>query len=128
MVNQHRYTHQNILKNIPLIKKIFQPGKCTDVGCSNCLIHCVNGYNYKALIKWITSETTKPSIDWTKVDVDTPVLMSDDNKNWFKRYFAEYGNGLVWTWTSGKTSWSDDGNHDMMCWEYAKLADEETDK
>lgn len=75
--------------------------------------------------KWLNAEYVEPPVDWTKVDVDTPVLVSDDNKNWFKRYFAEYADGKVWTWLSGATSWSDDGENDTMPWEYAKLAEKE---
>lgn len=29
-------------------------------------------------------------VDWSKVAVDTPVLVSNDNKEWIKRYFARY--------------------------------------
>ena len=42
--------------------------------------------------------------------------------NWFKRYFAEYKNGKIYTWGNGLTS------HDtsrMIEWKYAKLVEDE---
>ena len=45
-------------------------------------------------------------VDWSKVPVDTPVLISNDKKIWFKRYFARYEDGKVYCWLNGKTSWT----------------------
>lgn len=63
-------------------------------------------------------------VDWSKVKVDTPILVSDtkDGK-WVKRYFAFLKDGKVSAWVSGATSWSADGNEDVLKWEYAKLAE-----
>ena len=64
----------------------------------------------------------EPEIDWSKVAVDTPILVKDsENNNWFKRHFAKYENGKVYAWSDGGTSWScDNGTVD---WKYAKLAE-----
>lgn len=62
-------------------------------------------------------------IDWSKVPVDTKVLVSESgNSGWLKRYFAKYENDKVYTWTGGATSFSSDG--DVMAWKYTKLYEE----
>ena len=61
-------------------------------------------------------------IDWYKVAVDTPILVSDfDDQTWYKRHFAKYVNGRVFAWNGGNTSWTEE---DTTSWKYAKLAEE----
>lgn len=63
-------------------------------------------------------------VDWSKVKVDTPILVSDDGKTWYKRYFASFDKGDVLTWEYGATSWSvDDAENEVFRWNYAKLAE-----
>ena len=62
-------------------------------------------------------------VDWSKVAVDTPVLVSNDNKEWIKRYFARYEDGNVYCWLNGKTSWTATGELSIGHWNYAKLAE-----
>lgn len=62
-------------------------------------------------------------VDWSKVSVDTPVLVSDDNKEWVKRYFARYEDGNVYCWLSGKTSWTAICELSIGHWNYTKLAE-----
>lgn len=62
-------------------------------------------------------------IDWSKVAVDTPVLVSDDNKEWIKRYFARYKDGNVYCWLSGKTSWTAICEFSIGHWNYTKLTE-----
>lgn len=63
-------------------------------------------------------------IDWSKVKVDTPILVSDEkHEDWVKRYFAFFENGKVYAWVAGATSWSADNNRDASHWEIAKLAE-----
>ena len=62
-------------------------------------------------------------IDWSKVEVDTPILVSNDNKEWIKRYFARYEDGNVYGWLNGKTSWTATGELSIGHWNYAKLAE-----
>lgn len=61
-------------------------------------------------------------VDWSKVPVDTPILVSQDKGVWKPRYFAQYTNGVVKTWLCGCTSWSVDSADDTCIWKYAKLA------
>lgn len=62
-------------------------------------------------------------VDWAKVKVDTPVLVSLDDKLWLCRYFADFKNGIVYTWSSGATSWSVPRREHKDAWSFAKLAD-----
>ena len=66
----------------------------------------------------------KEAIDWSKVPVDTKVLVSKDNEVWFKRYFAKYKDGKVYCFRNGSTSYSVDVETDMLIWKYAKLYQE----
>ena len=78
---------------------------------------------------WLFSEYKEPEVDWSKVKVDTPILVSEDAKEWNKRYFAKFENGFVWSFCDGRTSWSARKNNtirkDTISWEYAKLAESE---
>lgn len=63
-------------------------------------------------------------VDWSKVAVDTPVLVKGTEKSqWIKRYFAFFENDKVYTWDSGATSWSKEKNENVSWWDYAKLAE-----
>ena len=62
-------------------------------------------------------------VDWMAVKVDTPILVSNDNKEWIKRYFARYEDGNVYGWLNGKTSWTATGELSIGYWNYAKLAE-----
>lgn len=72
---------------------------------------------------WLMEEYEEPKIDWSKIKIDTPILVkNDESDKWFKRYFAKYEGGVVYAWKSGRTSWTEDC---MMEWKYAKLAENE---
>lgn len=63
-------------------------------------------------------------VDWSKVAVDTPVLVRDfEGAKWEKRYFAFFKNGKVNTWCGGATSWSSDNIIDTISWRHAKVAE-----
>lgn len=62
-------------------------------------------------------------VDWSKVAVDTLVLVSSDNKKWTKRYFAKYEDGNVYCWLNGRTSWTALCEFSIGHWGYAKLAE-----
>ena len=48
------------------------------------------------------------TIDWSKVPVDTKVLVKGDENDcqYLKRYFAEYKDGYIYTWAYGGTSFT----------------------
>lgn len=60
-------------------------------------------------------------VDWSKVPVDTPILVSKNKTKWERRYFAKYEDGAVFAFRNGATSWSDDSW--PFDWDYAKLAE-----
>lgn len=63
-------------------------------------------------------------VDWSKVEVDTPVFVRDsENDVWKCRYFAKYEYGKVYTWVDGRTSWSNRIADIPVCWKYAILAE-----
>lgn len=99
-----------------------KPVRCIDTTCYICEYNCSCNEEFK---KWANSEYVEPPVDWSKVTVDTPVLVRDDeNDKWLKRYFATYKNNCVYVWTYGATSWSTNNEKDMWNWKYAKLAEE----
>ena len=63
-------------------------------------------------------------IDWSKVPVDTKMLVSKDNEIWFRRYFAKYEDGKIYCFRSGASSFSADDEDDIMVWKYVKLYQE----
>lgn len=76
---------------------------------------------------WLLEEYKEPEIDWSKVEVDTPILVrNSEDGEWLRRYFATYENGAVYAWDSGCTSWSASNmTACMTAWEFAKLAESE---
>lgn len=63
------------------------------------------------------------STDWSKVPVDTKILVKHNDKDsWKKRHFAKYENGSVYAFYGGETSWSHSGTPSR--WEVAKLYEE----
>lgn len=62
-------------------------------------------------------------VDWSKVEVDTPIFVRNRIKDMWKcRYFAKYEDGKVYTWCGGRTSWSNVIAYEPVNWEYAELA------
>lgn len=96
---------------------------CKKLGCLDCAFNTHGkGCNY-AIEKWANSEYVEPPVDWSKVAVDTPILVRDiEIESWRKRYFAKYENGIVYAWDGGATSWSAERS---TSWKMAKLAESE---
>ena len=100
---------------------------CKNLKCSDCAFN-PNGKGYcnDMVEKWANSEYVESPVDWSKVAVDTPILVKDyECGNWNRGYFAMYKNGTVFTWYHGETSWSAEGDSDITSWRYAKLAESE---
>ena len=99
---------------------------CRKLGCLDCAFTAHGkGDCSDEIEKWANSEYVEPPVDWSKVAVDTPILVRDSEKeSWRKRYFAKYDNGKVYTWLVGATSWSAHRSN-IACWGMAKLAESE---
>ena len=66
-------------------------------------------------------------MDWSKVPVDTKVLVSDDGKEWSRRHFAKYEDGKVYCFNDGYTSFTIADYaylSNATPWEYCKLYQE----
>lgn len=74
-------------------------------------------------LKQVKTEEVETEPDWTKVSVDTPILVRDhETEPWKRAYFADYKNGKVGAWGGGRTSWN---GSIISLWNYAKLAEVE---
>lgn len=96
---------------------------CNKTSCRSCYFYDSEcGLNKE---EWANSEYVEPPVDWSKIAVDTPVLVRDaKNNKWRKRHFAKYEDKHVYTWANGSTSWSAIYKEDICYWNYAKLAEE----
>jgi hypothetical protein len=104
-----------------------QPRICnSSLLCDECLLNNKNEFCSNEALNWLFSEYEEPEVDWSKVEVDTPILVTDDVRSkWFKRYFAKFEDRKVYTWQDGATSWTADGEYNVNYWKYAKLAGSE---
>ena len=112
------YEGQNFCKDFiePYILKSIN-AKCTDISCVKC-------HTYRML--WLLEEYEEPETDWSKVEVDTPILVRQVEKGeWIKRHFAKYENGTVYAWKDSRTSWTSLYDCEVTAWKYAKLAESE---
>ena len=107
------YKGRNFCKDF-VKPNILKSDSCDGLACGAC---------YMLQTIWLLEDYEEPETDWSKVEVDTPILVRDIEYNrWIKRYFAKYENGLIYAWNGGATSWSTDAITD---WAYAKLAEME---
>ena len=130
MTNKEKYGNKIIELAIDegvLALKNGEPAPCAKIKCEDCdygKSDSCGGSEYK-FREWLNSEYVAPPVDWSKVAVDTPILVRDSEEEaWRKRHFAKYENGMVCTWGYGATSWSADSD-DVCDWKMAKLAESE---
>ena len=96
---------------------ILKQSDCSGMDCDQC-----------SMLKliWLLEEYEEPEVDWSKVKVDTPILVRQGkNGKWLERHFAKYENGNVYAWVDGQTSWT---GADKIKWKYAKLAEVDWNK
>lgn len=104
--------------------------RCSDVACCDCKFRDVNISCCRQRAKWMQEEYEEhkePEFNWMNVKVDTPVLVSDNGADWYKRHFKSYypESREVCTFNDGATSWSYTG---YCKWKYAKLAESEDEE
>ena len=127
MTNREKYAEQIIDMAVNTISiavdKKGKPCDCNAIRCSDCTF---SGERCRERLKeWAEQEYVEPSVDWSKVAVDTKILVRDsEDEKWRRRYFARYENNIVFAWTYGSTSYSSCGYDDVTDWKYAKLAEE----
>lgn len=94
---------------------------CNQITCLQCMFDsCSAGNCDAAALAWADAEYIEQEVDWSKVAVDTPILVSIDNVQWYCRHFAKYENGLFYVWDDGRTSYT---TNTKSTWKYAKLAE-----
>lgn len=128
MLNKEKYKEEiwNIAcKGKPISLVNGEPSDCFQTMCEDCDLFisastCTDGF-----AEWANSEYKEPEIDWSKVPVDTPILVSNNGEHWHKRHFARFKYDRVYVWANGFTSWSSYGNSNASEWKYVKLANEE---
>ena len=124
MTNKEKYGNEIIelaVNTGTLALKNGKPVPCAETRCSECGFLGADYTCNNKVHEWLNSEYIEPSVDWSKVAVDTPILVRDSKKeSWKKRYFAKYYNGIVCAWGGGTTSWSAERS---TYWKYAKLAE-----
>ena len=131
MTNKEKYGNKIIELAIDegvLALKNGDPAPCAKIKCEDCDLHKSNSCKGSAYTfrEWLNSEYVEPSVDWSKVAVDTPILVRDSKKEaWRKRYFAKYENETVYAWKLGRTSWSTLRSDGINAWKMAKLAESE---
>lgn len=100
------------------------------IRCDDCAFDDCEGLEHscrQATVRWLFSEYEEPPVDWSKVPVDTPILVKDaEHKKWIPRHFAKYEDGKVYAWTYGLTSYTaHDFDDTLISWPIAKLYKEE---
>ena len=62
-------------------------------------------------------------IDWSKVAVDTKILVSNDGDVWYHAHFAKFENNTIYSFTDGATSFTYGyyGYSEFEPWQYVKL-------
>ena len=100
-------------KSFTIDKHTLEITTCARTNCSNCFFNksCGESCTEKRK-KWLDQPALDPEkdIDWSKVPIDTPVIVwnSDncsDNCS-YNRYFSGIKNGHFSAYTDGCTSWS----------------------
>lgn len=120
-----------VIGNVGLSKENHKITRCDDLICEeNCGLSIDEYGNCprESIQNWLDSEYVEPEkeeVDWSKVPIDTKVLVSDDNENWVRGYFAGYNrqNKVIYTFQYGATSWTNK-NMGRTEWRYAKLAED----
>ena len=96
---------------------ILKQDDCSGMDCGQCSM---------LQLIWLMKEYEEPEVDWSKVEVDTPILVRDsENGMWIRSHFAKYENGTVYAWSDGCTSWTLYNHTYTAPWKYAKLAESE---
>lgn len=130
MTNREKFKEQilNIACNgcqLAVDENTMEPIECgTHKTCKRCLFNKKTTGCRQLRKEWCEADYNEPHVDWSKVPVDTPILVSeyDDGFAWERRHFAKFQNGQVYAWAEGRTSWS--AKSKCMSWEYVKLAED----
>lgn len=110
-------------------KERLEPMVCSKNVCNDCLNCGENGRCKKdkeAIAKWMNEEYIDPAerIDWSKVAIDTPILVRNDECNiWERGYFAGIGKDGIFVYPNGTTNFTQSSREDKpVVYKHARLA------
>lgn len=88
-----------------------KPVPCEDTYCQECDFRGKCNEREDRVIDWLNAEYKEPSVDWSKVPIDTPVLAQDIMGTWHRMYLAgcTADTKRPFVFENGRTSWSADG-------------------
>lgn len=129
MDNYEKYRKQiidiiiNCISYCDAIKKLAGNIDCMSTNCNDCR---------KNLIEWFDKEYKEPEIDWPEVPIDTPVFVSENDKNCdgpntVSRHYYGFSEASYYpygTYADGGTSFSKKEKNAEF-WKYCRLAREE---
>lgn len=102
-----------------------KPVICDNASCRECLFEksCGKNTHKQEIIDWLNAEYQEPSVDWSKVPIDTPVLAQDSSGTWHRMHFAGRDDLTGWpcVYIGGTTSWSN--NYGTLITQNVKLAE-----
>ena len=110
MLNKEKYAKEIIDiaisgEDIAMVNN--KPCYCDITPCHKC--DFFHGACEESLEQWANSEYKEKEIDWSKVPVDTPIYVwENDDSATYKRYFAGYDkeNNMILAFDKRGTSWS----------------------
>ena len=134
MKNQ-KYYEKEILQiaitgqTVAVHKERLEPMVCSKNVCNDCLNCGENGRCKKdkeAIAKWMNEEYIDPAerIDWSKIAIDTPILVRNDECNiWERGYFAGIGKDGIFVYPNGTTNFTQSSREDKpVVYKHARLA------
>lgn len=133
MTNREKYKEKllDIIESgsaIAIVKG--KPIKCrTLYECDECDLFDGSVCEYSNKLKeWMQSEYKEPEVDWSKVPIDTKILVGHSKDSGvIKRHFARYEYGKVFAFDGGNTSFTAISGA-VTPWGFAKLAEVEDEK
>lgn len=132
MTNREKYAEQildiAVTGHSIAVDKKGKLHKCNELDCRDCIfsrVECSEPSCKEKTKKWSEQEYVEPHVDWSKVPVDTKILVRDsENETWKKRHFAKFENGKIFAWANGVTSFSVYNSDFTKEWNQGKLAED----
>lgn len=132
MTNREKYAEQildiAVTGSSIAVDKKGEMHKCENLRCRDCIFvksEVSDHYCTEKTKEWSEQEYVEPPVDWSKVPVDTKILVRDsEDEEWKKRHFAKFEDGKIFAWTSGVTSFSSESSDSITWWMKGKLAED----
>ena len=111
-------------------KDKLEPMVCAKEHCKDCLNCGANGRckdkGKTVILDWMNEEYIDPAerIDWSKIAIDTPILVRNDECNiWERGYFAGIGKDGIFVYPNGTTNFTQSSREDKpVVYKHARLA------